>query len=54
MVTFADEIRCDLVAEGIETEAQRAILANLGVRNGQGYLLGRPAPLEAILVSAAA
>ncbi|MEW5889847.1 MAG: EAL domain-containing protein [Pseudomonadota bacterium] len=31
-----------LVAEGIETEAELAILRDLGVAYGQGYFLGRP------------
>ncbi len=34
-----------LVAEGIETEAERDTLRRLGVPLGQGYLLGRPGPL---------
>jgi EAL domain-containing protein (putative c-di-GMP-specific phosphodiesterase class I) len=34
----------ELVAEGIETESQRALLAELGVTLGQGFLLGRPMP----------
>ncbi|MHB8911999.1 MAG: EAL domain-containing protein, partial [Lysobacter sp.] len=33
------------IGEGIETEAQRDALAQLGCVYGQGYLLGRPAPL---------
>ncbi|MDI3327883.1 MAG: EAL domain-containing protein [Alicyclobacillaceae bacterium] len=36
-----------LVAEGIETEAMREALQQLGVRWGQGYLFSRPAPAEA-------
>lgn len=34
----------DLVVEGVETEAQRAMLVQLGVPVLQGYLFGRPAP----------
>ncbi|MGC8486955.1 MAG: EAL domain-containing protein [Clostridia bacterium] len=33
-----------LVAEGIETEAELAVLQDLGCDYGQGYLLGRPGP----------
>jgi diguanylate cyclase (GGDEF)-like protein len=37
-----------VVAEGIEREDQRALLRELGCGLGQGYLLGRPVPLEAL------
>ncbi len=36
-----------LIAEGIETEAERATLIGLEVRYGQGFLLGMPARAEA-------
>ncbi len=42
MVGFASEIDAVLVAEGIETEAERDALTGLGTTMGQGYLLGRP------------
>jgi hypothetical protein len=35
------------IGEGIETEAQRQTLRELGCDYGQGYLLGRPAPWSA-------
>jgi EAL domain-containing protein (putative c-di-GMP-specific phosphodiesterase class I) len=44
MVHFAGAISTQLVAEGIETEAEAATLVGLGVRLGQGFLLGRPEP----------
>ncbi len=44
--TFAEGIGCVLVAEGIETDSELETLGELGVRLGQGYLLGRPAPLH--------
>ena len=44
MVHFAAETSCILIAEGIETEAERRTLRRLGVTFGQGYLLGRPVP----------
>lgn len=40
---FARTTGCDLVAEGIEVESERAALSELDVKFGQGYLLGRPA-----------
>lgn len=45
LVAFASDIGATLVAEGIETPAEREKLLELGVRLGQGYLLGRPGPL---------
>lgn len=41
---FAQKTGCTLIAEGIETEAERAMLDSLDIRFGQGYLLGRPVP----------
>jgi len=47
MVHFARDIGCKTVAEGIETEAERDIMAQLGVDFGQGYLFARPLPVIA-------
>ena len=44
LVHFAAEAGCEVIAEGIETEAERATVAELGVKLGQGFLLARPAP----------
>jgi EAL domain-containing protein (putative c-di-GMP-specific phosphodiesterase class I) len=46
LVHFAAEAGCEVLAEGVETEAERATVAELGVTLGQGYLLGRPANVE--------
>jgi EAL domain-containing protein (putative c-di-GMP-specific phosphodiesterase class I) len=35
-----------VIAEGVELDAQRAFLARLGCRAYQGYLFGRPLPLD--------
>lgn len=43
---FAREIDAYTVAEGIETEVQMQLLRDIGIRYGQGYFLGRPAPVE--------
>jgi EAL domain-containing protein (putative c-di-GMP-specific phosphodiesterase class I) len=42
IVRYADEHDTRLIAEGIETESERATLVRLGVPFGQGYLLGVP------------
>lgn len=42
---FADDMGITVVAEGIEREEQLVVLRDIGVDCGQGYLLGRPAPL---------
>jgi PAS domain S-box-containing protein len=44
LVHFADKIAVMLVAEGVETSAERATLLGLGVRAGQGFLFGRGVP----------
>ncbi len=51
LVSFSADIGSRLVAEGIETESERTTLVDLGVPWGQGYHLGRPAPLDAIVGS---
>jgi PAS domain S-box-containing protein len=42
MVGFATQISAQIVAEGIETEAELAAVVELGMTSGQGYYLGRP------------
>lgn len=43
---YALRTGCRLIAEGVETEEEAGALRALGVDLGQGYLFGRPAPLE--------
>jgi EAL domain-containing protein (putative c-di-GMP-specific phosphodiesterase class I) len=49
LVGFAETTGALIAAEGIETAAELAVLRELGVGHGQGYLLGRPNSLEAHL-----
>jgi EAL domain-containing protein (putative c-di-GMP-specific phosphodiesterase class I) len=42
---LTDSIGCELLAEGIETEAELEALRAVGLKLGQGYLLGRPVPI---------
>jgi diguanylate cyclase (GGDEF)-like protein len=61
VLQMAGPLGCTVVAEGIETTAQRDLLAELGCPRAQGYLFGRPQPaaeataaLEAARVAVAA
>jgi EAL domain-containing protein (putative c-di-GMP-specific phosphodiesterase class I) len=44
LVTFANEMGVNLVAEGIETREELVAVREIGVRHGQGFLLAVPAP----------
>ena len=44
IVSLAKNLRMHTYAEGIETEAQLAVLQNLGCDYGQGYLMSKPLP----------
>jgi diguanylate cyclase (GGDEF)-like protein len=46
IVAMAASLELEVVSEGIETDDQRKALWTLGVRQGQGYHFGRPAPLQ--------
>ncbi len=45
IISSARELGAEVVAEGIEVEAELRCVADLGARLGQGYFLGRPSPL---------
>jgi diguanylate cyclase (GGDEF)-like protein len=49
VVALAGSLGLSVVAEGIETPAQRNALVEMGCELGQGYLLGRPGPLNEAL-----
>lgn len=42
LLHFSQALGTTLIAEGIETNAERLVLEDLGVTAGQGYLFGRP------------
>ncbi|MFN4119124.1 EAL domain-containing protein [Acidovorax sp.] len=48
IIGMAQSLGLDVLAEGVETEAQRAFLEHHGCTLWQGYLFGRPAPIEAL------
>ncbi|HET7747034.1 MAG TPA: EAL domain-containing protein [Vicinamibacteria bacterium] len=45
MVDVCHDTGALVVAEGVETSAERSALVDLGCDFLQGYLIGRPAPL---------
>lgn len=45
IIALARALGIQVIAEGIETPAQRDALLAMGCELGQGYLLGRPAPI---------
>ena len=53
LVSFSAEVGVDVVAEGVEDAGQVETLRALGIRRAQGYRLGRPLPVEALLAPAA-
>ena len=49
IVALAGSLGMSVIAEGVETEAQRIFLAGLGCHAYQGYYFGRPGPIEALI-----
>ena len=50
LISFAGVIGARLIAEGIETQGEYDEMHRRGLHFGQGYFLGRPAPLSELLV----
>lgn len=46
IITLAATLGIDVIAEGVEEEAQQALLVTVGCESFQGYLFGRPEPRE--------
>ena len=46
IIVLGQSLDLAVIAEGVETEAQRAFLAGNGCRLFQGYLFGKPIPID--------
>jgi len=52
ILSLAEALGLDTVAEGIEDDAQRDTLLQLGCRTGQGYSFGKAMPVDEVLDAA--
>ncbi|MGR3756951.1 MAG: EAL domain-containing protein [Tranquillimonas sp.] len=48
MLTMAEQLSLDTLAEGVETRDEHAMMAQLGVAHVQGYAIAKPMPPEAL------
>lgn len=49
MINLAHNLNLDVVAEGVESEAQLALLRGFGCNQVQGFLVSKPLPVDALI-----
>ncbi|RIZ64840.1 MAG: EAL domain-containing protein [Methylococcales bacterium] len=50
IIAMAKSLEMDVIAEGVETHAQRELLAEYGCQLYQGYLFSKPVPIEQFML----
>ncbi|MDP2805081.1 MAG: EAL domain-containing protein, partial [Gallionellaceae bacterium] len=51
IIGMAHNLGMEVIAEGVETQEQRDFLERMGCMLYQGYLFGKPVPLEEFIQS---
>jgi diguanylate cyclase (GGDEF)-like protein/PAS domain S-box-containing protein len=51
IIAMAHSLELEVIAEGVETEEQKQLLLNKGCSHFQGYLFGKPMPIEEFIAS---
>lgn len=49
VVTLGHELDCKIIAEGVETVDEAAMLHDIGIRHAQGYLFAKPMSAQALM-----
>ncbi|WP_142779543.1 EAL domain-containing protein [Agrobacterium sp. T29] len=49
IAAISHKMNCAVIAEGVETEEQKALLTDIGADFGQGYFFARPQPVERLI-----
>lgn len=51
IAAISHKMNCVVIAEGVETEEQKLLLADMGADYGQGYFFARPQPVERLIAA---
>lgn len=51
IAAISHKMNCVVIAEGVETEEQKLLLADMGADYGQGYFFARPQPIERLIAA---
>lgn len=51
IAAISHKMNCVVIAEGVETEEQKLLLADMGADHGQGYFFARPQPVERLIAA---